>query len=174
MLIASSNFLVPGPTFVVELVIFLATLWALNKWILPLVNKAMEGRQAAIDRSIGEAEEAKKRALELVDQHTKLLEEGREEARTLKDEAVKIGEQLREDLRKQGEDEYRRLVERASADIEASARRAAEELRLEVAGLVMSVVERVLGEGLTVRDQEKLVDNAISEIERQAPATARP
>ena len=90
------------------------------------------------------------------------------EARALKDEAAKIGEQLREELRKQGEEEYRRLVERATVDIDASARRAAEELRAQVAGLVMVVAERVLGEGITIAGQEQLVDRAITEIERQA------
>ncbi len=172
MLIASSNFLVPGPTFVVELAIFLVTLWALSKWVLPFVNGIMDARQQAIARNINDAEEAKQRYLELEEQHKKLLEEGRAEARALKDEAVKIGEQLREDLRKQGEEEYRRLVERASADIEAATRRAAEELRVEVAGLVMDVVERVLGEGVTLLDQEKLVEIATADIERQAGASA--
>lgn len=172
MLLASSNFLVPNATFVVELVIFLVVLWALSKWILPPVNRAMDDRQKSIVRSINDAEEAKKRSLELEEQHKRLLEEGRAEARSLKDEAVKIGEQLREELRKQGEEEYRRLVERASADIDAASRRAAEELRVQVAGLVMDVVERVLGEGITLRDQEKLVELATADIERQAAASA--
>ena len=86
----------------------------------------------------------------------------------LKDEAAKIGEQLRKELRQQGEEEYRRLVERASPDIDASARRAAEELRAQVAGLVIVVVERVLGEGITLSDQEQLVRRAIADIEAQA------
>jgi F-type H+-transporting ATPase subunit b len=170
VLVASSNFLVPGPTFVVELAIFLATLWALSKWVLPFVNGVLDTRQQSIARNISDAEEAKKRAIELEEQRKKLIEEGRAEARALKDEAAKIGEQLREDLRKQGEEEYRRLVERASADIEAATRRAAEELRVEVAGLVMDVVERVLGDGVTLRDQEKLVEIATADIERQAAA----
>jgi len=172
VLIASSNFLVPGPTFVVELAIFLATLWALSKWVLPFVNGIMDTRQEAIARTISDADEAKKRALELEELHKKLLEEGRAEARSFKDEATKIGEQLREELRKQGEEEYRRLVERASSDIDAASRRAAEELRVQVAGLVMDVVERVLGDGITLRDQEKLVEMATADIERQASASA--
>jgi F-type H+-transporting ATPase subunit b len=156
----------------VELAIFLVTLWALSKWVLPFVNGIMDTRQQAIARTISDAEEAKKHALELEEQHKKLLEEGRAEARSLKDEATKIGEQLREELRKQGEEEYRRLVERASSDIDAASRRAAEELRVQIAGLVMDVVERVLGEGITLRDQEKLVELATAEIERQAAAGA--
>ena len=63
-------------------------------------------------------------------------------------------------------------MERASADIDAASRRAAEELRVQVAGLVMDVVERVLGEGITLRDQEKLVESATADIERQAAASA--
>lgn len=172
MLLAASNFLVPNATFVVELAIFLLVLGALAKWVLPPVNRAMEARQQTIARSIDEAEEENRRAQELVEQYRMLLEEGRSEARALRDEAVKIGERLREELRKQGEEEYRRLVERASSDVEASARRAAEELRAEVAGLVMAVVERVLGEGISLRDQETLVALAIADIERQAAASA--
>jgi F-type H+-transporting ATPase subunit b len=172
MLLASSNFLVPNATFVAELLAFLLLLAFLSKKVLPPINGAIEKRQQAIASNINEAEEAKKRSLELEEQHKKLLEEGRAEARSLKDEATKIGEQLREELRKQGEEEYRRLVERASSDIDAASRRAAEELRVQVAGLVMDVVERVLGEGITVRDQEKLVEMATADIERQAAASA--
>jgi F-type H+-transporting ATPase subunit b len=168
VLVATSNFLVPNWTFVVELVIFLLVLAILARYILPPVNRAMENRQKQIEQNINDAEEARQKARELEDLQQKTLEQGRAEARALKDEAAKLGEQLREELRKQGEDEYRRLVERAAQDIDASTRRAAEELRTQVAGLVMVVVERVLGEGITVAGQEQLVDRAIAEIERQA------
>ena len=176
MIVATSNFLVPNGTFIVELVIFLLLIGVLAKWIIPPINKAMDARLEKIERSISEAEEAKRRAAELEEQYQKTLEQGRAEARALKDEAAKIGEQLRAELRQQGEEEYRRLLERANQDIDASTRRAAEELRTEVAGLVMAVVEKVLGEGLTVTDQEQLVQQAIDEIDRQAASgeQARP
>jgi F-type H+-transporting ATPase subunit b len=166
--VASSNFLVPGPTFVVELAIFLIVLWALNKWVLPPINRAMEARQKTIDRSLFEAEEATKRAHELEEQRERILQQSRDEARALKDEAARVGEQLREQLRKQGEEEYERLVSRASADIEAATRRAAEELRAQVAGLVVNVVERVLEEGVTLSAQRELIERAITEVEAQA------
>ncbi len=168
MLVASSNFLVPGPTFVVELAIFLIVLWALNKWVLPPVNRAMEARQQTIERTLAEAAEATKRARELEEQRERILEQSRDEARALKDEASRVGEQLREQLRKQGEEEYERLVSRASADIESATRRAAEELRAQVAGLVVAVVERVLDQGVTLSGQRELIDRAITEVEAQA------
>ena len=167
MYLATTNFLVPNATFVVELVIFLLLIGVLAKWVIPPINRAMDVRLEKIQNNISDAEEAKSKALELEAQYQKTLEQGRIEARALKDEAAKIGEQLRAELRQQGEEEYRRLLERANQDIVASTRRAAEELRTQVAGLVMDVVERVLGEGITLSDQDQLVQRAIVEIERQ-------
>lgn len=172
MYIAATNFLVPNTTFVVELVIFLLLVGILAKWVIPPINRAMDARMERIQRDIDEAEEAKRKAADLEQQYQKTLEEGRAEARALKDEAARVGEQLRSELRKQGEEEYRRLLERANQDIEASARRAAEQLRTEVAGLVMAVVEKVLGDGLTLDHQERLVQSAIEDIERQAASSA--
>jgi F-type H+-transporting ATPase subunit b len=165
MLVANSNFLVPNATFVVELLIFLGVLGILAKWVLPVINREMEKRQEAIERSIREAEEANAQARELEEQHRKLVEQGREQARALRDEAAKVGEQLRQELQKKGEEEYQRLVARGADDIAAAARRASEELRSQVAGLVITVVERVLGEGIAVADQQRLIDNAIAEVE---------
>lgn len=172
MYVATSNFLVPNGTFIVELVVFLLLLGVLAKWIIPPINRAMDDRLEKIQRNISDAEEAKQKAQELEDQYQKTLEQGRAEARALKDEAAKIGEQLRAELRQQGEDEYRRLLDRANQDIEASTRRATEELRTQVAGLVMDVVERVLGEGITLADQEQLVQRAIADVDRQSAVGA--
>jgi len=171
VLIANSNFLVPNDTFVVELVIFLLVLWFLAKYVLPPINRAMEARQQTIERSISEAEETKRRAHELEQQRLREIDEARQQARTLRDDAVKLGDQLRQELQRKGEEEYQRLVTRAGADIEASARKAADTLRAQVAALVMDVVEKVLEEGISVQDQQRLVDDAISEVEARAASS---
>lgn len=171
-MLASSNFLVPNATFFVELVIFLVVLWVLAKYILPYLNKAVEDRQRAIERNISEAEEAKQRAKELEEERNRLLEEGRDEARRLRDEAGKVGEQLRQEFQRRGEEDYQRMIASAGADIDASARRAAEELRSQVSELVIAVVERVLRDGIAVSDRERLVDQAIAEVE--SLSTAQP
>ncbi|HMK97486.1 MAG TPA: hypothetical protein VK425_08060, partial [Acidimicrobiales bacterium] len=80
MLLASSNFLVPNDTFVVELVIFLLVLWFLARYVLPPLNRVMEARQATIERNITDAEEAKERAHELEQQQRQELEEARQAA----------------------------------------------------------------------------------------------
>jgi F-type H+-transporting ATPase subunit b len=171
VVLAVSNFLVPGPTFLVELVAFLGVLGVLAKWVLPPVTRAMEQRQHTIDQALSDAETARRRAQEAEEEYRRVIEQARAEARALRDEASRLGEQARAEMRDRGEEEYRRLVERAGSEIEASARRAGEELRGEVAGLVMAVVEKVLGEGVTLVDHELLIDRAIAELEREAPSS---
>jgi len=170
MLVASSNFLVPNATFVVELVAFLAVLGALAKWVLPVINKSMDERQATIRQALADAEEAKRRAAEAEEEYKRRISEAQAQARAMTDEARRLGEQLRAERRQQADDEYERIIGRAREDIEAQTRRAAEDLRRGAADLAVTVVEKVLGEGLDTQTQKALIDRTISEVEAQANA----
>lgn len=168
MLEASSNFLVPNATFVVELVAFLAVLGALAKWVLPVINKSMDERQATIRQALADAEEAKRRAAEAEEEYKRRISEAQAQARAMTDEARRLGEQLRAERRQQADDEYERIIGRAREDIDAQARRAAEDLRRGAADLAVTVVEKVLGEGLDAQSHKALIDRTISEVGAQA------
>lgn len=170
MLEASSNFLVPNATFVVELVAFLAVLGALAKWVLPVINKSMEERQATIRQALADAEEAKRRAVEAEEEYKRRVGEAQAQARALTDEARRLAEQLRAERRQQADEEYERIIGRAREDIEAQTRRAAEELRRGAADLAINVVEKVLGEGLDEQTHRALINRTINEVETQAGA----
>ena len=64
------------------------------------------------------------------------------------DDANRIAEQMRTERRQQADDEYERIISRARADIDAQVRQATEALRHQVGDLAVSVVEKVLGDGL--------------------------
>lgn len=170
MQLASSNFLVPNATFIVELVAFLLVLGALAKWVLPVINKSMEERQATIRQALADAEEARRRAAEAESQYKSMLNEARSQARAVVEEAERIGEELRAEKRQQAEEEYQRIVSRAREDIEAQARRAAEELRRGAADLAILVVEKVLADGLDAQAHRALIDRTIAEVETRTQA----
>ena len=170
MLVASSNFLVPNATFVVELVAFLAVLGALAKWVLPVINKSMDERQATIRQALADAEEAKRRAVEAEEEYKRRVGEAQAQARAVTDEARRLAEQLRAERRQQADEEYERIIGRAREDIEAQTRRAAEDLRRGAADLAIIVVEKVLGEGLDEQAHRTLIDRTINEVETQAGA----
>ncbi|MHB1923714.1 MAG: hypothetical protein ACYCSJ_03395, partial [Acidimicrobiales bacterium] len=72
--------------------------------------------------------------------------------------------------RERAEAEYPRIIARAQGDIDSSARRAAEELRGQMGDLVVTVVERVIGQAMDQAAQKALIDRTIGEVEREAGA----
>lgn len=169
-MVGSSNFLVPNATFIVELIAFLLVVFIIARYILPYITKQMDERQATIRQALADAEEAKRRAAEAEEAYKRVITEARSEARSVVDEANKLGEQVRADRRTQAEEEYERIVARARDDIEAQTRRATEELRRGAADLAVTVVEKVIGEGLDPQAQKSLIDRTIAEVETQAGA----
>jgi F-type H+-transporting ATPase subunit b len=164
----ASNFLVPNATFVVELIAFLIVLGLLGRYVLPPVTKAMDDRQQVIRQSLADAETAKRKAEEAETDYRATLDKAKAEARAIVDEANKAAEALRASRKEQGEQEYQRIVSRAQTDIEASRRRAAEDVRRDVSTLVLAVVERVVGEGFDAAGHSDLIDRTVGEVEAQA------
>ncbi len=132
-MIEGSLFLLPGFTFVLELIGFLLTLWVVAKVIpLPQLRKAMADRADHIRNSIQAAEEARREAERLAAERRQLLESARQESRSIIDQANQTAEQLREEGRQRGQEEYERLLEAARTDIEQQRRRAQEEVMEDV------------------------------------------
>jgi F-type H+-transporting ATPase subunit b len=167
VVLASSNFLVPNATFFVELAAFLVVLWILGKFILPYITKGMDQRQATIRQALADAEEAKRRAAEAEADYKQAISEARAQARAVVDEANRLAEQMRAERRQQADDEYERTLARARTDIDAQVRQATESLRQQVGDLAISVVEKVLGEGLDPASHRSLIDRTIAEVEAQ-------
>jgi F-type H+-transporting ATPase subunit b len=168
VVLASSNFLVPNATFFVELAAFLIVLYILGRFILPYITRGMDERQATIRQALADAEEAKRRAAEAEEQYRQAISEARAQARAVVEEANRLAEQMRAEKRQQADEEYERVLARARTDIDAQLRQATEALRQQVGDLAISVVEKVLGDGLAPDVHRNLIDRTIAEVEAQA------
>ena len=164
MLVASSNFLVPNSTFIVELVAFLIVVFILGRYILPRIQAPMEQRQATIRQALADAEEAKRRAAEAEEEYKRIVGEARTQARRVVEEANKMAEQARAERRQQAEQEYERIVSTAGVEVEAQSRRAQEELRRQAADLAIAVAEKVLGEGIDRGAQASFINRTIDQV----------
>ena len=76
-MIASSNFLVPNATLIVEVVAFLIVLGFLGKYVLPVLNKALSERQEQIRTALEAAETARVEAAEAEAERQQTLDEAR-------------------------------------------------------------------------------------------------
>jgi F-type H+-transporting ATPase subunit b len=170
VVLASSNFLVPNGTFVIELLAFLIVVGVLGKYVLPYISKPMEERQQTIRQALLDAEEAKRRSAEAEEAYRRAISEARTQARAVVDEANRLAEQVRTDRRQQADEEFERRVAQARVEIDAQVRQATEALRRQVGDLAVAVVEKVLGEGLDDQVHRSLIDRTIAEVEAQAGA----
>jgi F-type H+-transporting ATPase subunit b len=161
-------------TFIVETVAFILMLLFLSyvplpflgitKPVFPWIIDIAEARQREITAKLQEAEEARQAAEAKLKDADAQLVEARKNADTIIQGANRSGEQLRTELRQKAEAEHDRIVESAQRDIAAERDRALAAARNEVAGMVVSATQKVIGETLDERKHRDLIERAIQEV----------
>jgi F-type H+-transporting ATPase subunit b len=163
-MIATSNFLVPNGTFIVELIAFLIVLAVIARYVLPPVNKALRDRQAQIQSELAAADKARAEASAADEDRRQALEEARRRAREIVEQATRSAEKTRSDATAQGQAEHDRILANANAEVNQARQRALEEATAELSQLVMDVVERVIGREVNAEDHRDLVNEAIAAV----------
>jgi F-type H+-transporting ATPase subunit b len=151
-------------TVIVELITFLVMLAILARYVYPEVVRLAEARQRAVADQLRQAEESRVQAEARLKEAEAKLDDARKTAQSVIDAAAKSGEQLRQDLRQKADEESRRTVEAARKEIEAERDQAVRSVRSEVAGLVISATEKVIGETLDDKRHRDLIERAIKEV----------
>jgi F-type H+-transporting ATPase subunit b len=161
-MIATSNFLIPNGTFIVELVAFVIVLGVVWKYILPPVAKMLAARQDAIAAELAAADEAKADAAAADADRRSALEHARQQAREIVEQAQRTADRLAEEAHSRGQSEYERLVSSAEAEVRLARQRALEEAAQRLGELVVEVVERIIGREMDAAAHRDLIDEAVS------------
>jgi F-type H+-transporting ATPase subunit b len=151
-------------TVIVELIAFLAMMAVLARWVYPEIVKLAEARQRMVADQLNEAEKSRADAEARLKEAEAKLNDARKAAQSMIDAATKSAEQLRQELKEKAEEEARRLTTAARKEIEAERERAIQSVRNEVAGLVVSATEKVIGETLDEGKHKQLIERAIAEV----------
>jgi F-type H+-transporting ATPase subunit b len=147
------------------LVLFGVSMLILWKLAFPRISAALDRRQRAIELSIDEAEEIRRRADELLNEYRERLAEARRQSDEIVERARKTGEAHERQSEEEAKARSERLMEQSRRDIEAETRRAIQEIRREVADLTVMATERVTRKVLTEEDQRRLVEETLKEID---------
>jgi F-type H+-transporting ATPase subunit b len=151
-------------TVIVELVTFVVMLALLARYVYPEIVKQAEARQRAIAEQLTQAEKARAEAEAHLKDAQEKLDDARKTAQGVIDSAGKSAEQLRQEMRQKAEEEAKRIAEASRKEIEAERDRAIQAVRSEVANLVVTATEKVIGETLDVTKHRQLIDRAIEEV----------
>jgi F-type H+-transporting ATPase subunit b len=169
---SSGNFLVsPGLGLMIwTLVLFLFTMWVLNRFAFPPIQEALEKRANAIRDNIEASEKQRAEADELLADYRERLSEAREQADDIVTRARKASEAAVAEATALGKSKREELIAAARADIEMETRRALEKIRNEVADLTVLATEKVTRKALDEGDHQRLIEEALSEVDFSALA----
>jgi F-type H+-transporting ATPase subunit b len=171
-MMASSNFLVPNATLIVEIVAFLIVLGVIGKYVLPVLNKMLGERQELIRSSLEAAETARTEAAEASAQRQETLDEARRQAREIVAQANKVAERVTAQAEERGRLEYDRLVARAEAEIAGARQRAVDDVSSKVGALVISVARQVVGREIDESSHRALIDEAVDALRASVSTSA--
>jgi F-type H+-transporting ATPase subunit b len=152
------------------LLLFGISLYVLAKVAFPRITEALDRRQHAIEDSIDHAERIRAEADDLLEQYRERLKESRQQAEDIVARARKSGEARENEAVEQAKARRDQLMEQTRKEIETETRRAIEDIRREVADLTVMATEKVTRKTLSEEDQQRLVEEALSELDFSALA----
>jgi F-type H+-transporting ATPase subunit b len=153
------------------LLLFALSMVILAKLAFPRITQALDKRQHAIEESIDEADRIRREADDLLAEYRERLTEARQQADEIIARARKAAETHERDIEAEAKERREKLMEQARRDIEVETRRAIQEIRREVADLTVMATEKVTRKVLSEEDQQRLVEEALSEIDFSALAS---
>jgi F-type H+-transporting ATPase subunit b len=150
------------------LALFGFTMWVLSKLAFPRIQEALDKRAKLIAESIEAAERSKQESEELMAEYRARLKEAREQADDIVARARKAADTAKAEASAEGKEKREELLAAARKDIEAETRRSLERIRKEVADLTVAATEKVTRKTLTDADQQRLVEEALAEVDFSA------
>ncbi len=164
------SFLVePGVGLMVwTLAVFAVSMLILWKLAFPKISEALEKRQKMIEDSIDSANKTMADADEVLAEYRERLKEARAQADEIVARAQKSGQEAERQALEESKQTRADMIEQARKDIQGETQKAIQDLRREVANLTVAAAEHVTRKSLTPEDQERLVEEALSELDFEA------
>jgi F-type H+-transporting ATPase subunit b len=147
------------------IIAFLITLFVLKRYAFAPVQKMIDDRRERIRTAIDEADSARDEARKLLDEHKELMAQARSEAEEILSEARRIGEAQRERVREEADADRQRRLEETQRQIEQATHQAIGQIRDEVGRLSALAAEKIVRKSLDEGDQQRLIDEALAEID---------
>jgi F-type H+-transporting ATPase subunit b len=165
-MLASSPLIQVTPGLMIwTIVCFAITYFVLRKFAFGPVQQMIDARREKIEQAIAEADNARAEARRMLEEHKKLIGQAKSEAEEILSEARKIGEAQRERVRAETEEDRQRRLEETRRQIEQATQQALGQIRDEVGKLSLLAAEKITRKSLTGADQQRLIDEALAEID---------
>jgi F-type H+-transporting ATPase subunit b len=150
------------------IVCFLITFYVLRKYAFGPIQSMIDTRRERIQNALDEADHARQEARNLLEQHRQLIGEAKGEAEEILSEARRVADAQRERVREETEEDRQRRLEETRRQIDQATHQALGQIRNEVGKLSLAAAEKITRKSLTDGDQQRLIDEALAEIDFSA------
>ncbi len=147
------------------IVCFLVVLFVLKRFAFGPIQQMIDTRRERIENAIAEADNAREEARKLLEEHRKLISQAKSESEGILAEARKAADAQRERVREETEEDRQRRLEETRRQIEQATAQALGQIRDEVGKLSVAAAEKIVGKSITGADQQRLIDEALAEID---------
>lgn len=153
-------------TLIIQMLVFATLVWAVQKWIWPIITDAMDEREKRIALGLAAAEKGQKSLDEANARAEDIIRQARERAGQIADQASRRSNEMVESAKTAARDEGARLVEMAREQAATEVIRARDGLRREVGGLVVAGAARLLDREVDAKTHTQLLDKLAEDIAR--------
>ena len=157
---------IPNPgTIFWMVIIFGIVLFILKKFAWKPILSALKDREESIAKALNSAEQARKEVEGLKEGNEKIIAEARIEKDIIIKEAINIKEKIIDEAKEKARLETEKNIEQARQQIQAEKTAAVNDIKKQVAELLVMIAEKVIKKELGNNgEQEKLVNGLVDDI----------
>jgi F-type H+-transporting ATPase subunit b len=147
------------------IIAFLVTLFVLKRYAFGPIQQTIDTRRKRIEDTIAEADHAREEAKRLLEEHRQLIGQAKSQSEDILAEARRVADAQRERVRSETEEDRQRRLEETRRQIEQATHQALGQIRDEVGKLSVAAAEKITRKSLDDEDQQRLIDEALAEID---------
>ncbi|HYO60883.1 MAG TPA: F0F1 ATP synthase subunit B [Actinomycetota bacterium] len=145
-------------------IVFGVVAYVLNKVLFPKIRQGIEAREQKIQGDLEAAESSKADAQRELEEYRAQLADARGEANRIIEEARQQADQVRRDIEAKARKDAEEIVARAQETINAERTRTIQELQGTIAAISIDLAEKVVGRSLDDQTQREFVDAYIRDV----------
>jgi F-type H+-transporting ATPase subunit b len=163
-MVAEAGLITFNVTLLLQVVIFVLMAVFLWRYAWGPLVRMMDRRQEKIETGLRAAEESEKRLAQVTHEVERLLEDARAQAREIRARAHQDATADADEVRNRGRRDAEAQVEKALSDIAAERDRALQELRAQVAAMVVEAAARIIGQSIDEKTHQRLIDESLEKV----------
>jgi F-type H+-transporting ATPase subunit b len=150
------------------LLLFGAVLYLLRRFAFGRVVGMIDARQAEVNRSLDEAQEALASVKANREKAEKILWEAGQEAQEIVRRAERVGSDLQADARREAKVQQEAMIARARTEIEQDRQQAIADIKKQVVDLALVAAASVIRENLDATKNRELAEQTIMQADLRA------